>query len=219
MLWRMGHRLALALASIVALCLTGCAANSMPAPTTAPPAASESQAPAQSSGPQEPAQSSPAAIGITSTGLTVTYPDRTVTIEFDDVAAALELFEEISSTPAITSPGPAPSEFTFHDWEGVRVIEQYGNSFSVYISAPTIGKTRLETAGGVSVGSSSDAVLAAGGTSNDYDPSVFQLLPRDIQGTDSLVSPGQVGQEYVLVVTEKGVVTKLMAPSNDFSDL
>ena len=204
----MAPRFALALAFTVALCLTGCATESTPAPIeTAPPPVSES-----------PAQSLPTVVGVTSSGLTVAYVDLTVRIPYDDTAAVLDLFKEISGTEAETSIGSVSGDLILHDWPGVRVTEVVDTRFWVTFSAPTIGETQIETVAGISVGSRREDVLSAGGIFR-WGSEPEMLYFQDAPGRDSLAVPGSGAQDFIAVFVENDVVSGIQAPVIDYGDV
>ncbi len=204
----MAPRFALALAFTVALCLTGCATESTPAPIeTAPPPVSES-----------PAQSLPTVVGVTSSGLTVAYVDLTVRIPYDDTAAVLDLFKEISGTEAETSIGSVSGDLILHDWPGVRVTEVVDTRFWVTFSAPTIGETQIETVAGISVGSRREDVLSAGGIFR-WGSEPEMLYFQDAPGRDSLADPGSGAQDFIAVFVENDVVSGIQAPVIDYGDV
>ena len=204
----MAPRFALALAFTVALCLTGCATESTPAPIeTAPPPVSES-----------PAQSLPTVVGVTSSGLTVAYVDLTVRIPYDDTAAVLDLFKEISGTEAETSIGSVSGDLILHDWPGVRVTEVVDTRFWVTFSAPTIGETKIETVAGISVGSRREDVLSAGGIFR-WGSEPEMLYFQDAPGRDSLADPGSGAQDFIAVFVENDVVSGIQAPVIDYGDV
>ena len=204
----MAPRFALALAFTVALCLTGCATESTPAPIeTAPPPVSES-----------PAQSLPTVVGVTSSGLTVAYVDLTVRIPYDDTAAVLDLFKEISGTEAETSIGSVSGDLILHDWPGVRVTEVVDTRFWVTFSAPTIGETQIETVAGISVGSRREDVLSAGGIFR-WGSEPEMLYFQDAPGRDSRADPGSGAQDFIAVFVENDVVSGIQAPVIDYGDV
>ena len=204
----MAPRFALALAFTVALCLTGCATESTPAPIeTAPPPVSES-----------PAQSLPTVVGVTSSGLTVAYVDLTVRIPYDDTAAVLDLFKEISGTEAETSIGSVSGDLILHDWPGVRVTEVIDTRFWVTFSAPTICETQIETVAGISVGSRREDVLSAGGIFR-WGSEPEMLYFQDAPGRDSLADPGSGAQDFIAVFVENDVVSGILAPVIEYGDV
>ena len=212
----MASRLALALALTAAFCLTGCAAEKMAAPieTTSPPA-SESPAPVPA---PVPAPALPTVVGVTSAGLAVSYADLAVWIPYDDTAAVLDLFKDISGTEAETSIGSISGDLILHEWPGVRVTEVVDTRFWVTFSAPTIGETQIETVAGISVGSRRDDVLAAGGIVVwGTEPEMFNF--QDAPARESLIAPDQGAQDFIAVFVENDVVSGILAPVIEYGDV
>ncbi|HPT95870.1 MAG TPA: hypothetical protein PLB94_09010 [Microbacteriaceae bacterium] len=160
----------------------------------------------------------PTVVGVTSSGLTVAYVDLTVRIPYDDTAAVLDLFKEISGTEAETSIGSVSGDLILHDWPGVRVTEVVDTRFWVTFSAPTIGETQIETVAGISVGSRREDVLSAGGIFR-WGSEPEMLYFQDAPGRDSLADPGSGAQDFIAVFVENDVVSGIQAPVIDYGDV
>ena len=113
---------------------------------------------------------------------------------------------------------------TQYTWDEITISVLKDGPASVTVLATTIGGVPVGTAGGVMVGATRDAVLAAGGweewdEDGDGVADYLGLDEQDVEGTQSLSRPGEVGREFVSVALEDDVVTALRIPANDFSDL
>jgi hypothetical protein len=113
-----------------------------------------------------------------------------------------------------------------HDWGTVALtIYTYDNSSYVAFRASAINGLELRTAGGITVGSGRDAVMAASPVDTGYDADgdgdtdEFGIEPRPVPGTDSLQHPGEVGIDYVDLYLVDDEVFRIHAPAGDWRDL
>jgi hypothetical protein len=145
-----------------------------------------------------------------------------------DAEAVLALMEELTGQPRAGTPveGPYGSELgTRYDWEGVSVlVNDASGRASLTVDAASIGDLPVATAGGLAVGSSRDAVVAAGAW-DDWDEDqdgVADWMGVDaveVPGTTSLSRDGAVGIEYITLHVSGDTVVELQVAGNDFSDI
>lgn len=155
----------------------------------------------------------------------------TRTILFTDGPGLLALFSELSgSTPQGTrDPAGATYDFqqTYYDWDGVRLtVPDDGGRSSLAITARELNGVTLRTTGGIHVGMTRAEALAAGAvafTTYDGDgdglPDTLQIDTRPAPGTTSLVTPGTVGSDFVLILMTGDMVTSIQSGGNDYTDL
>lgn len=195
--------------------------------TTAGPAATSTPAPTASPTPTPTAE---AHLVVAVDGLSLVDADDTTSAGFDDAAALLDLLEQatgMSPTPtAVENPPGYEMNLVNYDWEGlILVSDESGTGVaSIVVTSQTVNGTPIATADGFAVGSPREALTAAGAkdvfdADGDGIADELSLDWKEVPGTNSLVTPGQVGSEYLMFSITDDVVTRIHAPANDFSDL
>lgn len=206
----------LVVAVAVALALTGCTPTS---PGSSDPTPSgTSAAPEESTAPEP---TGPERAIVTLDGLEIETAEGTTSIDFTDTEAVLQFFEESFGEEPEVSTDDQGYGFTYNDWDGLRVTIG-GQRASLLITTATVGDVPIETAEGLAVGSSRADAVAAGAWDDWDDDKADDLLgitARDVPGTESLVHPGEVGREYLLLVLNDDRIERILTQANDFSDL
>jgi hypothetical protein len=139
---------------------------------------------------------------------------------FTDTEGVLALLSELlGSTPV---PVDHRQHGMSYDWSGVSFIEQYGAGV-IEMTAPELGGLTTSTSQGIHIGSSRaevEALVPWGEFDLDGDgvSDWFYLEPREVPGTMSLDSPGQVGTAFIKVRLTGDVVTSLSSPANNFRE-
>ena len=208
-----------------ALLLTGCAKTPavQPAPSTTP--AAESASPSAT---PEPTPESAGELVVGIDGITYEHDGQTQDYPFEsDGEYLLALVEELTGEPRQGVPieGPYGSDWgTGYEWDEMSVIVHNEENTSVRVSSPTVGEVPITTTEGLSVGSSRDEVVAAGGRDGwdeDQDgvADYMDLGEQEVPGTQSLARPGEVGILFVLVELDDDTVVEIQSPANDFSDI
>ncbi|HEU5222223.1 MAG TPA: hypothetical protein VFU07_00890 [Candidatus Lumbricidophila sp.] len=163
-------------------------------------------------------------ITVTWTALNVTYPDRVATVVLSDSAALISLFTEISgSAPAVTDgTNKTPGSKTY-EWDGVRVFVWAGWPTRVWFTKPSLGGANVSAPGNVSVGATKQAVVAANAdaklVSSGEGTDLWAVDAHEVPGTKSIQDPNQTGQAFVTFVVKSDVVTEILAPGDDYTEL
>ncbi|MFH8250430.1 hypothetical protein ACH3VR_08720 [Microbacterium sp. B2969] len=205
------------------LLLTGCAPaapQAEPSPTPTPVASAPSPTPTLAD---------PGKIVITVDGIEFVKGGATESALFRDGSQILALLE---SATGVRPEGTALEDTTgygFHitryDWEGLRVsVDEDAGHASVAALAPAIGDVPLTTSDGISVGSSREDAVSAGGF-DDWDENqdgiadYLGINSRPVDDAESLTRPGEPGILYILLAMSGDTVEQIQSPANDFSDL
>ncbi|MDH5132968.1 MULTISPECIES: hypothetical protein [unclassified Microbacterium] len=192
----------------------------------------------QENSPVDPAPTVPA--GASSTPETSVAPepaDQTVVISVDGIAVnggplvpfdkrelVIDALADAMSVAPEEEPleGPYGGEYTAYVWDGLRATDDDSRIVvSVTADAPSVSFTTPE---GVGLGASRAEALSAG-AEDEWDEDgdgiadYLKIGMREVSGTRSLVHPGQVGVEYVLLVLTEDVVTGIQSGANDYSDI
>jgi hypothetical protein len=207
---------AVAALTLAMLALAACSGPAFAPPRSAP-AASE-PVPTSSATPE------PHAIVITLDELRLVDADdaalASVSLRDGDVIGFLE--EALGASPTVDTDETYGIDF--YEWESVHLspLEGERGGWVTFIAAEQIGLT-LRTKEGLTVGATRDEATAAGAETGYHDEEsgldILQLDTREEPGTESLERPGQTGVVYVALLVEDGVVSRIQAPGNDFSDL
>lgn len=176
-----------------------------------------------------PTETTSAQIVVSLDGLTVTGAEER-SADYTDSAALLELLQEVTGElPEAEGveifPG-VPSTLEAYDWGGLRVLaDSTGEApASVSVTAAEVAGLPVVTEDGFRVGSTRSELRAADAwaLTDAADPetaSELGLGGREVPDTESLTRPGSTGIVYTMFVLDGDTVTKIMVPSNDFSDL
>lgn len=194
---------------------------------TPTPTAGDSAAPSPS---PSPSAASARSLVLGLDGLAVVEGEaRTESFPLDAPESLLTFVEELTGEPRsgedFEDPwGNGEVWGTTYRWDDITIAVWKDGPASVTVLATTIGGVPVGTAGGVMVGATRDAVVAAGGwdewdEDGDGVADHLGLDEQDVEGTQSLSRPGEVGRQFVSVALEDDVVTALRTPANDFSDL
>lgn len=201
-----------ALLSVSAL-LVGCASDAAGTGPTASPSTTAAPSPT-------PAPADQIAL-ITLDGASV---DGGSLIDYDDSDAIIAAFTELLGASPAEAPveGPYGAVYDGYEWDSVRaVVQDTWTDVTVTADAPGVTFTTEE---GIGIGSTRAEAIAAGaedGWDEDGDGVAdhLNLGTREVPGTQSLVNPGEVGVEYILLTVEDDVVTVIRNGGNDFSDI
>ncbi|WP_210274250.1 hypothetical protein [Microbacterium sp. Se63.02b] len=163
-------------------------------------------------------------------GITATDASGTSSADYDDPTALLALLEK--STGELPEPETVeifpgePSTLQRFDWDGLSVLadSKRDSPASLTITAADISGIPVSTAEGLRVGSTRAELVDTGAwaLTDDQDAATatdLGLGGQEVPGTQSLTHPGSVGILFTLFVLEGDTVTRILVPSNDFSDL
>jgi hypothetical protein len=207
------------------LVLAGCG---LPAST---PAQESSTIPSDSSAAPTPTPTVDAAARVVVTVDSVVYEHdgRADEVFLMDGEAVVALLEQIAGEAIVEEfDGPYDSEGgSRYVWDGVSIaVWSYDSRGVLNIDGPTVGGIPVATAEGISVGSTRDEALAAEAFElceydgdGDGKPDSLAMHPEEVPDALSLCRPDAVGIEYVELGFAGDLVTRLSAPSNDFSDI
>lgn len=206
-----------------ALLLTGCA-SAAPVNVAGPSASATT--------PIETPTATPTTAGALSVGVDgVEFAEgaESQSFPFDEPEPLLSLIEELTGEPRqgedFEDPwGNGEVVGAIYRWDDISVSVMEEGPASVAVLAPTVGDVPIRTESGIAVGDAREAVLAAGGwdewdEDGDGVADNLGIDAQEVEGTQSLSRPGEIGREYVLVVVDDDVVSRVQSPANDFSDL
>ena len=210
---------------LVALALAGCAPE-QPAPASSTLTGTMSPTAEPESTPT-PAAVAPIELNIA--GLTRVTDGESKTYAFADPDALLAYVQELTGVPATTEDvedpwGNGDPWGTKYTWDEITVFVPLDGPASATVLAATIDGIPVQTASGVSVGDTRADVIAAGAwdewdSDGDGDAAHLGIEPTEVEGTQSLSRPGEVGRLYVGIILDGDVVSSLQSPANDFSDI
>ena len=145
-------------------------------------------------------------------------------IAYDDADGAVAALTEAFGSSPTEAPvdGPYGGVYAGYDWQGTKATVRE-TRIDLVVSADAPGVI-VRTPEGIGIGSTRAEAMAAGavdGWDEDGDGVAESLSigVREVPGTSSLVHPGKVGVEYILLVLTGDVVTRMITGGNDFSDL
>ncbi|MFD4958095.1 hypothetical protein [Microbacterium sp. NPDC058389] len=215
-------RHATALILLFGLALTGCASAGPTSANDGGAGSSATSAPADSAPTPTPADS----ITVGVDALATVYDGEEATYPYSDPEPLLAFVEELTGAAPqsedIEDPwGNGEVWGTKYTWDGIIVSSMTDGGAGIRVTAAEVNGVPVTTTPGIAVGSTSDAVVAAGGweTWNDGTSYYYGIDPHPVEGTQSLSTPGEVGHAYVDITTQNGVVTALTSPANDYSDI
>ncbi|WDM43840.1 hypothetical protein KV395_11560 [Microbacterium luteolum] len=199
--------------AVFAVVATGCTPTA-PQPSGSPGSAVPS--------PSASATSSAANALVTIDGLSI---DDGPLIEYTDHEAVLAALGDIVG-PVPAAQGPDQYGFTSYDWDGaVRLNVPESGRAGLWVGSADTPGVVFTVADDIGIGATREAALAAGAEElpldddgdgvNDY----LAVGTREVPGTTSLVRPGEVGIEYVMLALDGDTVSKIFGLANDFSDL
>ena len=205
-----------------AIVLTGCASSSETSDVATPSADST-----PTTTPTEDPTLHALIVGVG--GVALSSGDETEGYAYDSPEPLLALVEELTGEPRsgedFEDPwGNGEVMGTAYRWDDVTISVLKDGPASLTVLSTSIGGVPVHTIDGIAVGVTRDDVLAAGGwdewdEDGDGVADYVGLDQQDVEGTQSLSRPGEVGREYVSVALSGDVVTELRSPANDFSDL
>lgn len=211
---------------VAGLVLTGC--DSSPV-ASGDPGGSPSTAPQTQPSTPTPTPTPADSISLEVDGLVTMYDGHAVTFSYTDPEPLLTFIEELTGVPRhgedYDDPWGNGTVFgTSYTWDEIRVSAWTDGQTWVTITADAIGDVPVTTVPGITIGSTRDAVIAAGGwegwdRDGDGAPDYYGIDPQPVPGTESLSRPDEVGRQYVDVEISGDVVTAVSAPANDFSDI
>jgi hypothetical protein len=209
--------------TLAALSLTAAAAL-LAGCTAAAPAA----APAPSGAPTT--ESSPAEnrliVGIQA--VAYAHDGETTVVSYTEAPQLQDLLRSISdqdpTQTAVDGPPGYEMQMTRYDYDGISLMSGPDGRASIAVETATFHGVPVATQEGISVGSTRTEAMDAGardGYDQDGDGVAdwLDLGSVEISGTQSLVHPGSVGIQFVMLGLDGDTVRELQAPANDFSDL
>lgn len=210
--------------AVVAVLLTGC---TVPAPSPSP-----SSVPSESSAAPSPTPTptvDAARVVVTVDSVVYEHDGRADEVLLMDGEAVVALLEQIAGEATVEEfDGPYDSEGgSRYVWDGVSIaVWSYDSRGFLNVDGPTIGGIPIATTEGIAVGSTRDEALAADAFvlceydgDGDGEPDSLAMHPEEVADALSLCRPDAVGVEYIEIGFEGDLVSRLSAPSNDFSDI
>jgi len=204
--------------------MAGCAGPASNSSVESPPGLTALPAPSHAD-----EQGPPPTLVVSLTGLVYSADGDEHRATFDDPAEILDVVAlaagPIPAGVAVPPYDGLDLELTSYEWPGVAVtVNNDGSGSSLSITSSHSGRTIIVTESGIAVGSSrADAVTAGAFDEWDRDgDGVADLLGLDavdVAGTESLVRPGTVGRQFVLLLMDGDVVSSIQVPGNDFADI
>ncbi|WDG16982.1 hypothetical protein [Microbacterium sp. Clip185] len=207
---------ALSLAAVAAL-LAGCTVT---APTAAP-----SSGDATTTTTPSPAETR-LVVGIQAVGYA--HDGDTTVVSYTEAEKLQDLLRSISDQDpeqtAVDGPPGYEMQMTRYDYGGITLTSGPDGPASIAVETATFHGVPVATQEGISVGSTRAEAMDAGardGYDQDGDGIAdwLDLGSVEISGTQSLVNPGSVGIQFVMLGLDGDTVRELQAPANDFSDL
>jgi hypothetical protein len=136
--------------------------------------------------------------------------------EFDDGAAVLEVLSAtLGETPDPTS-NPNLSTKTY-DWRQIAITVVDGGPATMWIFSDEIAGIDVHTEEGIGIGSSKQEAIDAGAMPQAF-PDQLRFQIREVPGTTSLETSG-IGVKFIWLLLTGEQVTRMIVPSNDYSDL
>lgn len=212
----MPRRLPLAAAAICIGLLTGCAGPSATqSPSSTPSASSGAETPTPTPTPAD------HTVAVSVDGITVDGGALLSNQAPEDTLAALE--QLFGARPESEQPDPA-YDIVFYDWGPVSASVLSGSTVSLTFTDSDVPGLTVILADGIGLGSTRDEAMAAGAEpvwdeDGDGKADYLSIEPREVPGTVSLSSPGEVGVEFIQLKITDDVVTELSNGADDFSDL
>lgn len=215
------------LAAVVLTTLTACLPTFPPPTTTSPTPTAETPGATVTPEPTEPTEPVAATILITTSLLLVNDAEGSTIAHFDyfgDPIAAIEAFTEFFGGDPVVTPFEGSNHSwpgNYYTWDGFTIIDHvggpgipFGEDFAVRTTAGTVRGIQVETVADVTIGSTSAAVVAAGGFggSYEYDGTTYAWLELDHVTVDS-DTPESLVFVYVTLSGVGGTVTQLAAPA------
>jgi hypothetical protein len=199
------------------LLLTGCGGGALGGPT-------DKATPEPS--PSETAEPVATVLLISLDGVAVVNDDESVAAEapFSDGVAVLELLVDLAGSTPEAQVNSEGYPITFYDWGplSLTVVTDAGATLSV--GDDEFAGLAVHTADGIHAGSSrADAAAVASYDGKDFDgdgqPDYLGLEAAANPAVESLELPGQPGTDFIMLVIQGDVVTRLITPSSDYGDL
>jgi hypothetical protein len=213
--------------AVVAVLLSGCGVPA-PTPSTSALPSESSASPAPTPSPT-PTVDAAARVVVTVDSVLYEHDGGAEEVPLMNGEEVVALIEQIAGAPAVEEfDGPYDSEGgSQYVWDGVSIsVWSYDSRAFLNVDGPTIGGIPISTAEGVAVGSTRDDALAADAFElceydgdGDGKPDSLAMHPEEVADALSLCRPDAVGVEYIEIGFAGDLVSRLSAPSNDFSDI
>ncbi|MDY0828784.1 hypothetical protein SK224_06540 [Microbacterium sp. BG28] len=152
----------------------------------------------------------------------------TTVVSYTESQQLQDLLRSIShQDPAqetVDGPPGYDVQMTRYDYDGISLLSGSDGRASITVETATFHGVPVATQEGISVGSTRAEAMDAGAR-DGYDQNGdgiadwLDLGSVEISGTQSLVNPGSVGIQFVMLGLDGDTVRELQAPANDFSDL
>ncbi len=218
----MKRKLLFSTVALALVALSGCAATPAPAPSV-PTGIAGTTATAPPTPEPEPAR---LVIGIQAIGYE--HDGQTQVVSYTEPVDLQILLRSISGEDPVQTPIDSLPGYDFQrqsfDYDGIVVVSGPDGPADVRVTTAMFHGVPVATQEGIAVGSSRTEAMDAGAR-DGYDQNGdgiadwLDLGSVEISGTQSLVNPGSVGIQFVMLGLDGDTVRELQAPANDFSDL
>ncbi|WP_067249174.1 hypothetical protein [Microbacterium resistens] len=214
--------------ALAAVLLAGCAPSAAgPTPSTSPTTGTGAD-PSPAPTPEETPETSALVLSLDT--LSAVSADGAVltSAPLSDAAAVTSVLTDHLGEPTATTRDDRYG-FTSTKWGEAVIVgtADQSSDASVSFRAAEIDALALRSSDGASVGMTGDEVAATGASldstwsddANGRNHEVFVSQRKAIDGTSSLVHPGETGSVFVSYDVVNSVLESISAPGNDFSDL
>lgn len=164
-------------------------------------------------------------IEIGTESLTLQGKDGADLKSYNYLSDGVALTTDLSALFGTVEPTAGSMDVMSMQWKAFAVNYRTATPENVWviIKISALDGVPFKTAEGIQVGGTEDEVIAAGGTLAITDPATgtktYELQPVEVPGTTSLVDNSQVGSKFISVFVEDGVVTSIIAPADNYSDI
>ncbi|WP_243227457.1 hypothetical protein [Microbacterium sp. CIAB417] len=156
------------------------------------------------------------------------HDGQTQVVSYTELVDLQILLRSISEEDPVQTPIDDLPGYNFQmqrfDYDGIVVVSGPDGPAHVAVTTAMFHGVPVATQEGISVGSTRAEAMDAGAR-DGYDQNGdgiadwLDLGSVEISGTQSLVNPGSVGIQFVMLGLDGDTVRELQAPANDFSDL
>ncbi|GAB3155823.1 hypothetical protein GCM10027058_28860 [Microbacterium neimengense] len=218
----MKRKLLFSTVALAVVALSGCAATPAPAPSVPTGIAAATTTATPTPEPE------PARLVIGIQAVAYTHDGETTVVSYTEAPQLQDLLRSISDQdPAQTTIDGPPGyemQMTRYDYDGISLMSGPDGRASIAVETATFHGVPVATQEGIAVGSSRTEAMDAGARdgfdeNGDGVADWLDLGSVEISGTQSLVNPGSVDIQFVMLGLNGDTVRELQAPGNDFSDL
>lgn len=215
------------LAIAVIAALAACA----PAPASGGPGPSSSPKPTETVEPVVEEETEPEAslIVVRTSGVTVLDEDGASMGSygyFDEVTGVIAAFSEYFEGEPVVSPFEGSNHSwpgNFYTWDGFTIVDHvggpgipYGEDFAVKVTGATVRGITVETVGGIAVGDTSAAAVAAGGVADSYEYEGTIVGWVQLDPVPAPEFDGALVFVYLSLGTPGGPITQFAAPAANY---